>query len=70
MTQKNKPDEKKEEEIGMFVVSALALKYLKMHHILCKINSCRNHSNYALFNGNPTLISHPDISASRKKTCE
>lgn len=51
----------------MFIVSALAFKYLKMHYILRKINSCRNHFNYALFNGNPTLISYPDISASRKK---
>lgn len=50
----------------MFIVSALAFNYLKMHYILRKINSCRNHFNYALFNGNPT--SYPDISASRKKT--
>lgn len=53
-----------------FVVSALALKYLKIYLCNIKINSCSLNMPLTLtvcFNINPTFISHEDITAPRKK---
>lgn len=52
------------------MVSALALKYLKMYLCNIEINSCSLNMPLTLticFNINPTLISYQDISVPRKK---